>query len=176
MSDQPFVPRPVGRLSRRRLLAVSALAAAAVPLGAGPRPAPALGDDTDDSAYQKVFDDALAADKDVRRYQVRGREILYRPRQLLAADTDVKRVATWLREQGLPPTVEGRFAGVTRLLFATEVDVPGIVTKLRDPRQWPGQSVPAVQPHHVLLGLGNIMGNPGGPPRVAAPLAAPDPA
>ncbi|MEU1883979.1 S8 family serine peptidase [Micromonospora rifamycinica] len=173
-SDHPTVPEPGGRLSRRRVLALSALAAAA-PFGVVPRPAPALGGDSDASAYQQAFEAALAADQNVRRYTPPGREILYRPRQLLAADADVKRVTTWLRNQNHPVTVGAGFAGVTRLLFDRETDIPGLVTKLRDPRQWPGQPVPAVQPHHVLIGLGNIMGNPGTPPRAAAALPPPDP-
>ncbi|WFE62929.1 S8/S53 family peptidase [Micromonospora sp. WMMD714] len=173
-SDHPTVPEPGGRLSRRRVLALSALAAAA-PFGVMPRPAPALGGDSDATAYQQAFEAALAADQNVRRYTAPGREILYRPRQLLAADADVKRVTTWLRNQNHPVTVGAGFAGVTRLLFDRETDIPGLVTKLRDPRQWPGQTVPAAQPHHVLLGLGNIMGNPGTPPRAAAALPPPDP-
>ncbi|MFG1955678.1 S8/S53 family peptidase [Micromonospora sp. NPDC048830] len=172
--DHPTAPRPTGRLSRRRLLAASALAAAAVPLGAGLRPVPALGDGADDAAYQRLFDEALAADKNVRRHTATGREFLYRPRQLLAANADVQRVVAWLRTRGYVVTVGAGFAGVTRLLFDRETDIPGVVTVLRDPQQWPGQPVPKVQPHHVLLGLGNIMGNPGGPPAVAAALPPPD--
>ncbi|GAA2710162.1 S8/S53 family peptidase [Micromonospora olivasterospora] len=172
--DHPNPPRPAGGLSRRRLLAASALAAAAVPLGAGTRPVPALADGADDLAYQRVFDEALAADKNVRRYTTPGREFLYRPRQLLAANADVQRVVAWLRARGYVVTVGAGFAGVTRLLFDRETDVPGVVARLRDPQQWPGQSVPKVQPHHVLLGLGNIMGNPGSPPQAAAALPPPD--
>ncbi len=141
---------------------------------AGLRPPPARGDLDDDKAYQLAFAEALNADREVRRHTTSGREILYRPRQLLTADADTWRVAAWLRNGGHAVTVADRFAGVTRLLFAGETDIPGVVTRLRDPRQWPGQPVPAVQPHHVLLGLGNIMGNPGGPPRTVAALPPPD--
>lgn len=174
--DQPIAPHPARRLSRRRLLAASALAAAAVPLGVGLRPDPALGDGADDAAYQQLFDEALAADRNVRRHTTPGREFLYRPRQLLAANADAQRVLGWLRARGYPAALGAGFAGVTRVLFDTETDIPAVVTRLRDPQQWPGQPVPKVQPHHVLLGLGNIMGNPGGPPAPAAPLPAPDPA
>ncbi|MEV4771312.1 S8 family peptidase [Micromonospora humida] len=173
-SDHPTVPGPGGPLSRRRILMLSALAVAA-PFGVLPRPAPAAAGDADADAYQKAFEAALAADQNVRRYTAPGREILYRPRQLLAAAADAKRVATWLRAHDYPVTVGAGFAGVTRLLFDRETDIPGVVRKLRDPQQWPGQPVPAVQPHHVLLGLGNIMGNPGTPPRPAPALPPPDP-
>ncbi|WP_240742084.1 S8 family peptidase [Micromonospora zingiberis] len=175
--DHPTPPRPTGRPSRRRLLAASALAAAALPLGAGLRPAPARGDTdpADDQAYQLAFAQTLNADRNVRRYLATGREILYRPRQLLAAAGDARRVAAWLANSGQPVTIADTFAGVTRLQFAAETDIPTTVTRLRDPRQWPGQSVPLVQPHHVLLGLGNIMGNPGTPPRSSAALTPPDP-
>ncbi|MEU2614275.1 S8/S53 family peptidase [Micromonospora sp. NPDC007271] len=171
--DHPAVPRPAGRLSRRRLLAASALAAAAS-FGAGSRPLPARADGADDDAYQRAFDEALAADENVRRHTVQGREFLYRPRQLLAADADAKRVVGWLRTHGYPAVPGPGFAGVTRLLLEKETEVPALVTKLRDPEQWPGQPVPKVQPHHVLLGLGNIMGNPGGPPYAVVALPPPD--
>ncbi|WFE43478.1 S8/S53 family peptidase [Verrucosispora sp. WMMD1129] len=166
-----------GRPSRRRLLAASALAAAALPFGAGPRPSYARTrhDRADDEAYQLAFEAALTADPDVRRYLAAGRHFLYRPRQLLAATADAQRVAAWLRARGHAVTIADSFAGVTRLRFVAETDVPSIVTRLRDPRQWPGQPAPRVQPHHVLVGLGNIMGNPGTPPREAAALAPPDP-
>ncbi|MCW3843624.1 S8/S53 family peptidase [Micromonospora yasonensis] len=172
--DHPTAPHPGGRLSRRQLLAASALAAAAASLGAGLRPAPALADGADDDAYQRAFDEALANDKNVRRHTTPGREFLYRPRQLLAADADAERVIAWLRARDYPVTVGAGFAGVTRLLFDRETDVPAVVAKLRDPEQWPRQPVPNVQPHHVLLGLGNIMGNPGSPPLAAAELPPPD--
>ncbi|MFI0794828.1 S8 family peptidase [Micromonospora rubida] len=174
-SDLPRTPPPAGRLSRRRLLALGALAAAA-PLGSSLRPAAAAGDTGDDDAYQRAFSDALTADPNVRWHTVAGREFLYRPRQLLAANADAQRVTTWLRSRGHQVTVGAGFAGVTRLVFAKETDIPTVVSALRNPQQWPGQPVPAVQPHHVLLGLGNIMGNPGGPPKAVAALAAPNPA
>lgn len=129
-----------------------------------------------DAAYQRAFEEAVKADRDIREYREPGREFLYRPRQVLAADPDVQRVVVRLREWGFSVTTGGRFAGVTRLLFDREVDVPAIVAKLRDPRQWPNARPPAVQPHHVLVGFGVIMGNPGSPPDVAGPLPPPDPA
>ncbi|WFE36525.1 S8/S53 family peptidase [Micromonospora sp. WMMD975] len=173
--DRPAEPPPAGQLSRRRLLATAALAAAAS-FATASRAAPARAEGADDVAYQRAFDEALAADKNVRRHTTPGREFLYRPRQLLAADADAQRVTAWLRARGQVVAGGGGFAGVTRLLFDRETDVPAIVTKLRDPQQWPGQPVPKVQPHHVLLGFGNIMGNPGGPPATVAALSPPDPA
>ncbi|MEV4758428.1 S8 family serine peptidase [Micromonospora sp. NPDC049559] len=173
MPDRPSAPRPSGRPSRRHLLTLAALAAAAAPLGAALRPRPAA---AGDDAYQLAFEKAVAGDPEIRRHPEPGREFLYRPRQLLAAEADAQRVAVRLRELGYPVVPAGAFAGVTRLRFDREVDVPGVVTKLRDPRQWPNQRVPRVQPHHVVVGYGNIMGNPGGPPRAAGALPAPDPA
>ncbi|MEU5553035.1 S8/S53 family peptidase [Micromonospora sp. NPDC047793] len=177
LPDRPTAPPVTTRLSRRRLLAVSALATVAVPLASTVRPAPALGDDTvaDDKAYQLAFTAMLDADRTVRRHAAPGREVLYRPRQVLTAPADAQRVAAWLRASGNPVTFGVGFGGVARLVFAAEADIPALVTKLRDPRQWPGAPVPLVQPHHVLLGLGNIMGNPGGPPRALAALPPPDP-
>ncbi|MEQ4303639.1 S8 family serine peptidase [Plantactinospora sp. B6F1] len=148
---------------------------AATPLAAGLRPGPAAAN-RDDDAYQRAFQELLAADPEVRHHGEAGREFLYRPRQLLVANPDTDRVAAALRRAGHQVSRSGEFAGVTRLRFDRETDVPSVVAKLRDPRQWPDQPVPRVQPHHVLLGYGNIMGNPGGPPQVAAALPAPDPA
>ncbi|MDG4789198.1 S8 family serine peptidase [Micromonospora sp. WMMD1102] len=176
--SRPVAPRSAGRFSRRHLLALAALAAA-TPLGAGLRPGPAgagSGGEGDDDAYQRAFQQLLAADPEVRLHGETGREFLYRPRQLLVADPDAQRVLAALRKAGHQATPGGRFAGVTRLRFDRETEVPAVVAKLRDPRQWPEQPVPRVQPHHLLVGYGNIMGNPGGPPQVAAALPAPDPA
>ncbi|MEU9507173.1 S8/S53 family peptidase [Micromonospora sp. NPDC048170] len=174
-SDDSFASRPPAGMSRRQVVTWSALAAAAAPLGLVGRGGPAVAGESPDATYQRVFLEALAADPDLRRYAVPGREFLYRPRQLLVARPDVQRVMARLRSYGFPATEGVGFAGVARLVFATETDVPSVVTKLRDPQQWPGQPVPVVQPHHALLGFGNIMGNPGGPPRVAGALPAPDP-
>ncbi|MEH1101937.1 S8 family peptidase [Micromonospora sp. CPCC 205561] len=174
-SDEPFASRPPAGMSRRRLMAWSALAAAA-PLGLAGRGAPAAAGESPDATYQRIFQEALSADPDLRRYAVAGREFLYRPRQLLVARPDVQRVMVRLRGYGHPATEGPGFGGVARLHFAAETDVPSVVARLRDPRQWPGQAAPLVQPHHALLGFGNIMGNPGGPPQVAGALPAPDPA
>jgi subtilisin family serine protease len=173
-------------MSRRRFLRFSALAAVAVPAAtwvgrpepavAGPaRDRWALGVDDGDpkAAYRAAFRAAVAEDKNVRGYFKRGREFLYRPRQLLVAPQDVERVVRRLRELGYQVTVTEGFAGVLRLVFDREVDIPRIVTQLRDQRQRPDEPPPAVQPHHVTVGHDNIMGNPDGPPVAAPPL--PDP-
>nr|MDT0660486.1 S8/S53 family peptidase [Micromonospora sp. DSM 115978] len=175
-TERPVPDRPNGPLSRRRMITMSALVAAAVPFAAGHRPSRARAAGKEDDAYQRAFLAALTEDRNVRLHLEPGRELLYRPRQVLAADADVQRVQARLRQYGYPVIAEGRFAGVTRLVFDREADIPQIVRKLRDPQQWNGQPVPAVQPHHVLVGFGNIMGNPGGPPRPATALAPPDPA
>lgn len=176
MSADPNAARPSGRCSRRQLLAWSALAAAALPSGALGRPGAADAAENLETVYQRAFQAAVAADPTVRRHTVTGREFLYRPRQLLVAPADLPRVLNRLRGWGYQVSEGVRFAGVRRLVFAQETVIPAVVTKLRDPQQWPGQPVPLVQPHHVLVGFGNIMGNPGAPPRVAAALPAPDPA
>lgn len=172
MSSDRFTPSTA--LSRRRLLQGAALAASALPAGAwsgnradadGPDPAP---------AYQDAFRRALAADRNVRAYSEPGREFLYRPGQLLVAHGDTARVQRWLRSAGIAFRVGKPIAGVTRLLLNRQADIPAIVARLRDPRRWPGGRVPAVQPHHVTVGYGNIMGNPGGPPTAADAVPGPD--
>ncbi|WBB78757.1 S8 family serine peptidase [Micromonospora sp. WMMD882] len=199
MSPDRTAPRPPGRVSRRRLVGWSAMAAAALPLGGAGRAVAATtrepvaastadpvavttadrpgatGADPIEASYQQAFQQAVAADQTVRQHTVRGREFLYRARQLLVAPADFPRVLTVLRSWGHPVTEGVGFAGVRRLLFTQETDVPAVVTKLRSPQQWPGQPVPLVQPHHVLVGFGNIMGNPGAPPLAAPALPAPDP-
>jgi subtilisin family serine protease len=171
-------------MTRRRLLALTALAAAAAPLGVvravaaadgKVRPGLADGPLPDEEAYQRAFERALAADGDVRWHRERGREFLYRPRQILVADADVGRVVARLRQEGHQAQAEGKFVGVTRVLFQQEVDVPAIIVELRDPQRWRKEPVPLVQPHHVLVGFGNIMGNPSSPPRVSGALPPPDP-
>jgi subtilisin family serine protease len=183
LPPHPSAPRFARLMTRRRLLALTALAAAAAPLGivravaaadGKNRPSPADVPRPDEEAYQRAFERALAADENVRWHRERGREFLYRPRQILVADADVGRVVARLRQEGLQAQPEGRFGGVTKLLFNGEVDVPAIIVELRDPEQWRGEPVPRVQPHHVLVGFGNIMGNPGSPPRLSLPLPPPD--
>ncbi|MDG4772855.1 S8 family serine peptidase [Solwaraspora sp. WMMD792] len=177
----PGLPGPV---SRRRLMGWSALAAALLPLGpatgwshpTGRAGTPGPADRSLDQSYQRAFREILAAHPAVRRYTAAaGKEFLYRPRQLLVAPADVERVTARLRADGHQVTEDDGFAQVGRLRFDRETDIPAVVDQLRDPRQWPGGRAPQVQPHHVLLGFGNIMGNPGGPPRVAAALPPPDP-
>lgn len=195
---RPVVPGPPGQISRRRLMGWSALAAAALPLGqldpAGPaaladgarpfdeshhdaRAAPSggQGDRFLDESYQRAFQQTLATHPAVRWHTAPGREFLYRPRQLLVSPADVERVTARLRAEGHRVTEEPGFGRVSRLRFQQETAIPAVVDKLRDPRQWPDGRVPQVQPHHVLLGFGNIMGNPGGPPRLAPALPPPDP-
>ncbi|GAB2935266.1 S8/S53 family peptidase [Micromonospora polyrhachis] len=167
--------RPTGGMSRRQLMFLSTAVATAplvAPLSAGT----AHGAEGEEQAYQQAFETMLATDPNVRRHREPGREFCYRPRQLLVAQADTPRVVARLREYGHPTQTGGRFAGVTKLVFGTEADIPTLVRRLRDPKQWPGGAVPAVQPHHVAVGFGNIMGNPGAPPRAAGALPVPDPA
>ncbi|MFV2022401.1 S8 family peptidase [Micromonospora sp. LOL_023] len=176
------MPGPPRQISRRRLMGWSALAAAALPLGpVGPSgsavgPPSNSGDRSLDESYQRAFREIVAAHPAVRRHTPAGKEFLYRPRQLLVAPADVQRVTARLRADGHQVTEDAGFGRVSRLRFHQETDVPAVVDKLRDPSQWPGGRAPQVQPHHVLIGFGNIMGNPGGPPRVAPALPPPDPA
>ena len=129
-----------------------------------------------DQPYHEAFRDLIAQDPDIANFQEPGREFLYRPGQLLVAPRDLPRVGARLRETGYDFRDAEQIAGVDRLLLDRTVDLPALVARLRDPRQWPlAQRVPAVAPHHVMVGFGNIMGNPrGGPVRVAA-LSDPDP-
>lgn len=172
-------------LSRRRLLRLAGLAAATPALlpAAAPAAAGAPRVPTDDGgaaaaarAYRTAFSAAVQKDENVRAFTGPGREFLYRPRQLLVADRDAKRVLQLLRKLDHRFKTGDGFAGTTRVVFADEVDIPRLVTLLRDKEQWPGQPVPAVQPHHVTIGHENIMGNPDCPPVSAAALDAPQPA
>ncbi|TQM83910.1 subtilisin family serine protease [Saccharothrix saharensis] len=127
--------------------------------------------------YQQAFHQAIRAHKSYRLYPERGREFLFVSGELLTIPEDVDRVSRKLAQNNIG-TVRGRdFARMSRLLVPrTPDDIPEIVRLLRDPRQWPGERVPFVQPHHVLVGHGgNMHGNPGQPPKVGQPLAAPDP-
>jgi subtilisin family serine protease len=172
-------------LSRRRLLGLS-LQAAAVPVamwlgrpdgaGGGPtlaRRAHILGEGDPKTAYQAAFGALLAEDRNVQAYLERGKEFLYRPRQLLVAHGDLARVVKRLRQLGYQFEITRGFGDMTRLLFDRGVDIPGIVRILRDPQQWRGESPPAVQPHHVTIGHDNIMGNPDGPPVAMGPIGSP---
>ncbi|MET8153914.1 S8 family peptidase [Actinoplanes sp. NPDC049668] len=153
-------------LTRRGLLRWSAAAAAAAALPAWAAPAAA----EEDGGYGAAFMAAVAQDRRIRAYTEPGREFWYRPGELLAGRADARRVAAWLREAGVPFRGGKPFGSVERFLLGAGADVPGLVARLREPGQWPGGVAPAVQPHHVLVGFDNIMGNPGtGPVAVAAP-------
>lgn len=129
----------------------------------------------------KLYHDALlrtlTADPRVRGFTAPGQSFWYRPGQLLVALRDLSRVEERLRQRGISFTRGQGFGGVARLLLSLDANIPAIVSDLRDVRQWPLPArVPAVQPHHVTLGFGNIMGSPHGPPDAADALSAPDPA
>lgn len=183
MPADPADRLPPGHaLSRRRFLTLSAFAAAlpfGVPLGAPSGtalgPLRAYGVEDGGAAYRAAFGELLAEDGQVRLDPSPGREYLYRPGQLLAAEADAEAVVARLHSAGYTADPGEPFAGVARLLLDQEAPVPELVDWLRDPAQWPDQPVPAVQPHHVLTGCGNIMGNPDAPPLVAGPLPPPDP-
>jgi hypothetical protein len=163
----------VSGISRRSLLTAAALTAAGAPALSLLRGTPAF---AGENPYVDAFQSMVAGDKNIRSYTVQGGEILYRPRQVLVALADVERVLAALRKAGYVVTLGEAFAGVRVLLFDREVDVPGIVLKLRDPRQWQGQKPPVLQPHHVLVGHPWVMGNPADAPDPDKPLPDPDPA
>ncbi|MGC9665451.1 S8 family peptidase [Planosporangium sp. 12N6] len=129
-----------------------------------------------DQPYENAFRAMITKDPRIRMYREPGLEFLYRPGQLLVAPRDLDRVVARLREGRYEVTRGQPFAGVERLLLGDQVDIPRVVAELRDPRRGkPGERVPAVQPHHVVIGFGNIMGNPNGGPVTAAGLPDPDP-
>jgi hypothetical protein len=163
----------VSGISRRSVLTAAALTAVGAPAASLLGAVPAL---ATDPAYIDAFQSMVAQDKNVRHYTGPGGDVLYRPRQLLVALADVARVLIKLRQLGYKADPAATFGGVRIVVFDREVDVPGIVLVLRDPGQWEGGRVPVVQPHHVLVGHGNIMGNPDNAPAWASPLPDPDPA
>ena len=172
--DRSKMGSPSGRrgpwavpVSRRGLLRWSAAMTGAVTLPAWAAPAQA---DDDGPTYRAAFTAAIAEDPQIRVYAEPGREFWYRPGQLLAARADVRRVALWLRTADVPFRTDKGFGSVGRFLLTADADIPSLVAKLREPREWAGAEPPAVQPHHVLVGYDNIMGNPGsGPVAAAAP-------
>ena len=127
--------------------------------------------------YQQAFQQAIREHKGYRLHaDERGREFIYVAGELLTTTEDAQRVAAKLRQRNIDNDVRGTFGGVTRFVLPRNSDdIPRIVSDLRNPQTWPGERVPHVQPHHVLVGHGgNMHGNPGQPPRVGQPLADPD--
>ncbi|WP_367137313.1 S8 family serine peptidase [Saccharothrix sp. HUAS TT1] len=125
--------------------------------------------------YQRAFQQAILQHKTYRLHAERGREFLFVAAELLTIPEDVDRVSRKLSQNNISNSRGRDFAGMSRLLLPRNPDdVPSIVRLLRDPRTWPGERTPFVQPHHVLVGHGgNMHGNPGEPPRVGTPLADP---
>ncbi|GAA3852660.1 hypothetical protein GCM10022243_17840 [Saccharothrix violaceirubra] len=126
--------------------------------------------------YQRAFLQALKEHGDFRVHPERGREFVYVARELLTIPEDVERVGRKLSQNGIGNERGKDFAGMSRLILPRNSDdIPAIVRLLREPRQWPNERVPYVQPHHVTVGHGgNMHGNPGLPPKVAPPLPDPD--
>ncbi|MEV0679716.1 S8 family serine peptidase [Actinosynnema sp. NPDC050436] len=123
----------------------------------------------------RAFEQAIKEHKDLRLHPERGREFLFVARELLTIPEDVLRVGRKLSQNGIGNERGRDFAGMARLVLPRNPDdIPAIVRLLRDPRQWPGERVPFVQPHHAVVGHGgNMHGHPGQPPHVAGPI--PDP-
>ncbi|MBB5959314.1 subtilisin family serine protease [Saccharothrix tamanrassetensis] len=125
--------------------------------------------------YERAFEQAIREHKDLRLHAERGREFLFVARELLTIPEDVDRVSRKLRDNRVDNERGRDFAGMVRLVLPRNPDeIPNIVRLLRDPRQWPGERVPFVQPHHAVVGHGgNMHGHPGQPPHVGTPLADP---
>ncbi len=125
--------------------------------------------------YERAFAQAIKEHRTLRLHPELGREILFVARELLTTPEDVDRVARKLTERGIPNQRGEGFGGMARLILPQHPNaIPNIVRLLRDPRQWPGERVPFVQPHHGMIGHGgNMHGHPGEPPRVGSSLPNP---
>lgn len=154
-----------GRLRRRTVLAAGGAAAVGALLRPGRATAAA-------GWYEQAFQSLVAADPNIRAHLTPGQEFWYRPRQLLVAPADLGRVIARLTNLGYVVAAGAPFAGVARVMFAVDVDIKAIVDDLRNPASW-AASVPVVQPHHVVVGYPNIMGNPGDPPASLPVAVAP---
>lgn len=128
-------------------------------------------------AYADGFNHVLAAEIErgsVGAGTAPGSEFFYRPGQLLTADRDVERVGRWATVTGVPAdacVVDEVTPRVVRIRGS--FDVPTVITRLRDPRVWDGSEVPRVQPHHVTVGYGTVLGHPRLPPQ--PPVSTPVP-
>lgn len=133
-------------------------------------------DDRADSRYADAFLARVKEDREnFRLHAEPGREFIYRPGQVLVAAGDLQRVAPELGEAGFEPVDEGPDTVVFRS-GDLDADVPAVVARLREPTRWGEERVPAVQPHHVVLGFPRLMGNPGSAPAPAPEPPEPDPA
>jgi subtilisin family serine protease len=125
--------------------------------------------------YLKALDQLIAKDDRIRLHAEPGREFLFRPGQLLVTAEDLQRVIAKLRENGFRFEMGKGFLGLERVILPDNPDdIPRIVRLLRDPRTWPGERIPLVQPHHLTVGHGgNMHGCPGDRPRPTGPLPKP---
>jgi subtilisin family serine protease len=126
--------------------------------------------------YLKALDQVIAKDEHIRLHPEPGREFLFRPGELLVTAEDRARVTGKLRENGFKFEIGKSFIGMDRILLANNrEDIPRIVRLLRDPKTWPGERTPLVQPHHITVGHGgNMHGFPGDRPKSTDPLPKPD--
>ncbi len=125
--------------------------------------------------YLKALDQLIAKDERIRLHAEPGREFLFRPGQLLVTAEDLQRVIAKLRENGFRFELGKGFLGLERVILPNNRDdIPRIVRLLRDPKTWPGERIPLVQPHHLTVGYGgNMHGCPGDRPRPTGPLPKP---
>lgn len=125
--------------------------------------------------YLKALDQVIARDQRIRLHAEPGREFLFRPGQLLVTAEDLQRVIAKLRENGFRFELGKGFLGMDRVNLPNNPDdIPRIVRLLRDPKTWPGERIPLVQPHHLAVGHGgNMHGCPGDRPRPTTPLPRP---
>lgn len=134
------------------------------------------------SAYGRAFEDLIAQEVEagrIGRVTEPGREVLYRPGQILTPEQDTDRVTEKVAEildvSSDDIRVDEVTPGVSRLAYdePSLTPVPDVMARLRSPGTWDGQPAPWVQPHHVTVGYGHVMGNPEAPPRL--PVTAPTP-
>lgn len=132
-------------------------------------------DRADSTAYAREFLRAVKETEDARWYSEPGREFLYRPGQMLVAVEEAARVIRKIGERGDSGEIQPVGGKLALLHVARDADVPAWVSFLRNPETWPGEPVPAVQPHHLVVGYGNVMGHPDEPPVPAGEQRGPDP-
>ena len=145
--------------------------------------------DTAQREYADQFRARVEADPDIKIYGPPDREFLCRPNQLLVAVEERDRVARLLADlqpgQPAPPKDDPerwaqfeRNSGTAVLAWSARgdgADVPAVLERLRQAAREAGEPPPAVLPHLVFTGTGNVMGHPARPP-VAARRPPPPPA
>ena len=124
-----------------------------------------------EDAYAEAFRAQVERSQDMAAHDEPGREFYYRPGELVIGRADQELVQRELL--GLDSSGDVVRETEDVVVLRVDRDIPSLLEQLRQPTRWTDRPAPAVQPHHLVVGFGNVMGHPTRPPTAARALSPP---